>query len=162
MRQQFHPQLKAVWATHQLLIAKQSEPTSMLNTERLAGEYKVPPWSFVPLVTEQIRVLCGLEIVLLRLDHPGSSIWSGDIDNRIKTIIDALEVPDANAGYADLPLEADRDPLYCLLENDKLLTSVSVETGRLLNYSGTEQSHAEANIRVRIRPDTVTELNLGL
>lgn len=150
MRKQFHTQIKGVWESHPLLKAKQSHATSALNAENLASQYKLPPWSFVPLVTLDLEVLCGLEIVLLRQDHPGSSIWSGDIDNRVKTLIDALEVPDANSGYADIASDDSINPLYCLLGNDKLLTSVSVETGRLLNYSGTDQSWAEVTVRVRV------------
>jgi len=135
----------------------------MLNIQRLSNEFKIPPWSFVPLVTCQLDVLCGLEITLLRKDHPGSSIWSGDIDNRIKTIIDALEVPDANSGYADIEPDEALNPLFCLLQNDQLLTSVAVETGRLLDpLANEDQSYAHISIRVRIRPEKVTMLNLGL
>lgn len=163
MREQFHWQLKAVWESHPVLLAKRQDESSMICAAKLADEFKIPPWSFVPLVMDRLDVLCGIDIVMLRLDHPGDSVWSGDIDNRVKTIIDALEVPGAHSGYADLPFEGEINPLYCLLENDQLLTSISVETGRLLKApDGVDPSWADVSIRVRIKPENVTMLNLGL
>ena len=164
MRLDFHRQLKTVWNTHPRLSQKKSEIGSMLNVDTLARGYSIPPWSFVPLVTQELQVFCGIDVVLLRLDHPGSSIWSGDMDNRLKTIIDALEIPGANCGYAnDIPSDPPNNPLYCLLANDRLLTRASVETDRLLYApSGADQSYAEVTIRVRIKPENVTLLNLGL
>ncbi len=164
IRQQLHPQLKAIWDAHPLLKQKRDEVGSLLNTEKLAADRRIPPWRFVPLVTEELQVACEIEFLLLRRDHPGSSIWSGDPDNRVKTIIDALEVPDINSGYAaDIPLDASFNPLYCLVANDRLVTSVSIKTGQLLAPPPVdEQSWADVNMKVVIKPINVTMLNLGL
>lgn len=163
MRLAFHRQLSTIWNTQPTLVESKAQDTSVLNIDTLARTYSIPPWSFVPLVTPQLQMFCGLEITLLRLDHPGDSVWSGDVDNRVKTIIDALDVPTANGGYADIPLDPAVSPLFCLLATDKLLTSVSVETGRLLDApTGVDQSWAEVTIHVRITPENVTLLNLGL
>lgn len=164
IRLAFHVQLRKIWESHKLLKSKSSEQGSMLNVTDLARDFTIGPWSFVPLVTDKLEVLCGLKMTLLRLDHPGSSLWSGDIDNRVKTLIDALEVPDANSGYStDIPLDPTVGPLYCLLANDKLLTSLSVETGQLLSAPhNVEQSWAELSIHVHIKPENVTMLNIGL
>jgi len=73
----------------------------------------------------------------LRNDAPGALIRSGDLDNRIKTVFDALRMPtnvDELGGY-DAPAE-EEDPFYCLLEDDYLITHLSVETDRLLEPSG--------------------------
>lgn len=164
MRLQFHRQLLSVWENHPLLRIKRGEDLSALNTADLANSYRIPPWSFVPLVTSELQVVCGLEIVLLRRDHPGSSVWSGDMDNRVKTLIDALEVPDAHCGYSsDIPLDKACSPLYCLLEEDKLLSRVSVETDRLHDYpDGADLSYAEIQMKVSVTPLNVTMLNIGL
>ena len=164
MRRKFHPQLLTIWKTHPLLIDKQTEPGSVLNVSSLSEKHKIGRWSFVPLVTQDLQITCLLEITLLRLDHPGSSVWSGDIDNRVKTIIDALEVPSGNCGYDDLESQADDNcnPLFCLIDSDKLFTKVSVETGRLLFApSSADPSFAEVTIRVRTSPTNVTMLNIG-
>jgi len=60
----------------------------------------------------------------------------GDIDNRVKTILDALRVPaEPNAvPQGDAP-RPDEVPFYCVLEDDKLVTALSVQTERLLEPS---------------------------
>lgn len=52
----------------------------------------------------------------------------GDIDNRLKTLFDALRLPNQTnelVGY-DNPAP-DENPFFCLLEDDSLITHVSVE-----------------------------------
>ena len=53
----------------------------------------------------------------------------GDLDNRIKTLCDALRMPDADV-EARYPQA--QDHTYCLLESDTLISGLEVETGRLL------------------------------
>ena len=72
----------------------------------------------------------------MRTDKPGSLIksGSGDIDNRLKTLFDALRMPkskDELGRYAGVP-GLDEDPFYCLLEDDKFITRLVVETDMLL------------------------------
>jgi hypothetical protein len=69
----------------------------------------------------------------LRRDHPGNLVsYGGDIDNRLKTLFDALRMPNTCDELAGVPPEADEDPFYVLLEDDALITKVSVTTDRLL------------------------------
>jgi hypothetical protein len=76
----------------------------------------------------------GLEIDFLRPGPPGSLLTSGgDIDNRLKTLFDALRVPKASeipSGDAPGPAE---EPLHCLLEDDALIGSLAVGTDRFLD-----------------------------
>jgi hypothetical protein len=65
----------------------------------LASKHALYGWNFVPLVTAELSLLCNLEILMLRRVDPGKLIQSsGDIDNRIKTLFDALQIPDAQSG----------------------------------------------------------------
>lgn len=85
--------------------------------------------TFRPIVNEDDSQVCELSITLLRPEPPGRIITrSGDIDNRMKTLFDALSMPPhAN----QLPKEAAIDheePIYCLLEDDNLISSVSIHT----------------------------------
>jgi len=41
-------------------------------------------------------------------------------------------MPNTVAELGGIPLEPDEDPFFCLLEDDNLITSVSVTTDRLL------------------------------
>jgi hypothetical protein len=89
----------------------------------------------------------------LRPDTPGK-IWAGDIDNRIKTLIDALRIPEANERYAQKKPLADEKPFFCLLEDDKLITKLSVESDQILQFITEQQSLNEVRlvITVRLRP----------
>lgn len=163
MRQCFSDQLQYVWKETPFIAHNQTpKGTKGYHIERLSERYRIPPWSFVPLVTEELQLLCGVDILFLRMDHPADSVWGGDIDNRIKTVIDSLRVPNAQSGYADIVPDKDHNPLYCLLEDDKLLTKVSVETGKLLKCpDGADQSYASLVISVTIRPENLIFGNMG-
>jgi hypothetical protein len=88
---------------------------------------------FIPLVSIAGGFTCSLDILFLRRDNPGSLVESGgDIDNRIKVLLDGLRMPTDVKELGGIPINADEDPFYCLLEDDKLITSVSVTTDRLI------------------------------
>ncbi len=57
----------------------------------------------------------------------------GDVDNRVKVLFDALRIPE-NPG--EIPRDAipgdDESPLFCLLQDDRLITEVKITTDRLL------------------------------
>jgi hypothetical protein len=59
-------------------------------------------------------------------------IRQGDLDNRIKTLIDTLRKPKGAMELRGINPQADEDPLFCLLEDDDLVTGLTVETGMLL------------------------------
>ena len=76
---------------------------------------------------------CAIEILILRPGSRKAVFSQGDIDGRLKTLLDALSKPDSNQGYADRKPEKRSDnPLYVLLENDKQITKVTVETDTML------------------------------
>ena len=170
VRQQFHTQLRELWRQTPFLNAepegtwdgpvfvnKERYPSDPYNVETLSERFALYGFNFVPLVTEAIGLLCGLEILYLRRRNPGDVLEStGDIDNRIKTLFDCLQIPDANQGYHQLTPSDDEKPFFCLLEDDKLVTKVSVETDRLLqdvnNPFGDTQNDARLVITVRIKP----------
>jgi hypothetical protein len=97
----------------------------------------------VPLVNQESDFTCSLQILFLRRGHPGDLIASGgDIDNRIKVLLDGLTLPDVTSDLDGLPIDADENPFFCLLEDDKLITSISVTTDRLLTpLKGNEKIH---------------------
>ncbi|HZM57458.1 MAG TPA: hypothetical protein VFC03_20785 [Acidimicrobiales bacterium] len=48
---------------------------------------------FAPLICTNLRLLAELDILMLRPEVPGRIINHGDIDNRLKTLFDALRAP---------------------------------------------------------------------
>jgi hypothetical protein len=122
-------------------------------------------YRFVPLVRNGVALLCSLDILFLRRDIPGSIIQNGDIDNRIKTLIDALRRPNSQnempAGTE--PQEGD-DPFFCLLNNDKDVSHFAVETDTLLDPMKDEeadQRRVKLIITVELRPYHVTSFTLA-
>lgn len=132
LRRRFHPQLKELWGQPPLsdftdLLVPKSGATP-LGLIRELGAYR-----FAPLVASNVHLVAELEITLLRPEPPGAIVRSGgDIDNRIKTLLDALKVPDANAIPLGAMPEEGEDPFFCLLEDDALITKLSVHADRLL------------------------------
>jgi hypothetical protein len=125
IRLHFHPQLTELWLTHPGLTQLQGR----WQKESLA---KVGAWQFQPLVTSRWRLHCRLNILFLRPGLPGKLISKGgDIDNRIKTLFDALRIP----ALGELPKPNDppwKGVTCCLLENDSLISGFDVETDQLL------------------------------
>jgi hypothetical protein len=110
----------------------------------------------VPLVPEYLNLTCSLDVLFLRPDPPGNLIQSADIDARLKTIFDALKVPNdpGQLGKYQQP-QQDEDPLYCLLEDDQLITHVSVKTGILLEPTpeavGQNEIKNDARLVINVR-----------
>jgi len=166
LRKKFHTQLKRLWEITPYL--RNEEGIAHLRTlgkplgglpgephdiRRLSEKHAQFGFSFVPLVTYDMDLLCGLDILFLRPDKPGHVLWAGDIDNRIKTLIDALRIPKANERYVDLVPEHDEKPFFVLLEDDQLITKVSVESDQLLEFETPDTvDEVRLIVTVRIRP----------
>jgi hypothetical protein len=164
MRKAFHIQLKRQWEMTPFLIENQVPPNDSkpYHIAKLASEFTLPSWGFVPLVTGRLQLSTSVDIILQRLDNSRSSVWSGDIDNRVKSIIDALELPSENDGYEALVPSETEKPFFVLLEDDKYLNSGSVETSQLLDAPhDADMSYADLKIRVRTRPENLIWDNVG-
>jgi hypothetical protein len=86
----------------------------------------------------------------------------GDIDNRLKTLFDALRMPSkAEAQQANIAVRADDDPIHCLLQDDALVFKVNVETDRLLRPVANEFDLV-AIIQVRVLLTKVTWATVNL
>jgi hypothetical protein len=160
IRRHLHEQLKRLWETHPALKTYAAKTVEMgENGERILGKpflenlahgYSRAGIGFIPLMTEQNGLVCKLDILLLRPEGPGQIMNSaGDIDNRIKTLVDALRIP-SDGGEIKKRQDDDPDPnpMYCLLQDDKLITSLKVETERLLFTRGDSEHEAIVVIRV--------------
>ncbi len=119
----------------------------------------------MPLVREEIYLLCSVKILFLRRDIPGSALTAGDIDNRLKTVIDALRRPrNATELVGHEVPGIDEDPFFCLLEDDSQVSHLEVETDTLLDPPTNEENdhrRAKLVITVEIHPYYVTLFNLS-
>jgi hypothetical protein len=148
IRKVLHRQLVSLWSTQPFLIEFRKQHPS----DDLADRYKRCGYRFLPLVCDFFMVACSLDILFLRRDGPGSLVRSGgDIDNRIKVLFDALRMPqtcDEICGDSPAP---DEDPFFCLLEDDKLITKVQVETNWLLTPPAPTEHIHEVCLIIRVK-----------
>lgn len=118
---------------------------------------------FISVVAASARLHAELDIQLLRAQPPGSLVSnSGDIDNRLKTLLDALRVPSRDQAQT---LQADGclapGTFCCLLEDDHLVTKMTVSTDRLLTEPiGSKRT--VAIIRARVRLSSAIWANISL
>jgi len=137
VRKALHPQLFDLWAKNHSLNAWELT-NEQKKRERacvvLANRFVFNGIRFVPLSWDGLGVACKLDILMLRPDQPGQTLMqSGDIDNRLKTLFDALRIPKVGE---ICPEENSPNPLFCLLEDDSLINHLSVTTDMLLGEHG--------------------------
>jgi len=165
LRLKFHRQLRHLWEITPCLLAGERIGPSVLllesgsdnvrhDVESIAKRHSHYGFNFVPLVTKELDLICSPDILLLRPTVTIDSAWTGDVDNRLKTLIDALRVPEPNERWSDKTPTDDEKPFYCLLEDDKLLTKVSLETDHLLRPALTP-NEVSIVVTVRVRPAEV-------
>lgn len=147
IRQHFHEQLALLWQQPPL-----NEIAPFLLKLRDGSDYcllrPLGDHMFVPLITAEMNVVAELRVVLLRPEPPGRLITSGgDIDNRLKTLFDALSMPrHVNA----LPTQMLAGNFYCLLEDDNLVTAVNVTAEQLLE-PGVDPNTVDVTVHVQTR-----------
>ena len=103
---------------------------------------------YIPLIRKSLSLNCSLKILFLRQEDPGALISkAGDIDNRIKTLLDGLKVPDKDTQDRHPPK---LDPTYCLLESDFLVSDLDIDTDRLLFPETTFPNEVHLVIEVKV------------
>ena len=172
IRRRFHQQLKALWeypplkindGSPRVLLDGRSPRHPAMRPDDIAKNHAMYGFDFVPIVTQELDLMCGLDILMLRPDRPGNKQpWAGDIDNRLKTLLDALRIPEAGEHYENRVRADNERRFYVLLEDDKLITKVAVETDRLLEPIGEDPDASDTRlvITVRIRPFEADLFNL--
>jgi hypothetical protein len=183
LRKVFHQQLREFWRIDPFLSTAQDPdapayweganpidgeygndlPDYPLLRDSFAKQYERGPYKFVPLVTRLYSLHCSIDILFLRPSTPGQILSSGDIDNRLKTIFDALRLPSGAAEWAGAEPTDGEDPFYVLLEDDSLITRVSVETDTLLEPVSKTANLNDARlvITVSLKPYHVSLRNLN-
>jgi hypothetical protein len=164
LRKQFHKQLKELWKLPQLsefqnaLLVPEPDALESRTLLRRVGQYH-----FAPLISSYFDLVASLEIVMLRPEPEGRIfVRSGDIDNRLKTLLDALKVPNETAALPDNVPPSSDETFFCLLEDDSLITNVDIQTAHWLEPDAQDSDEVVLLLRVRTKPTRVTWGNMGL
>jgi hypothetical protein len=104
-----------------------------LAFKEIGSQWNRGAFNFVPLVTEEYCLRCSLDILFLRAEEKNFILQGGDIDGRLKALFDALRIVTHTGELpANISPAADENPFFCLLQDDKLISEVRVNTGQLL------------------------------
>lgn len=151
IRRALHPQLQRLWREQPLrevagpLLAwppRPDKPSVIVEKDGLR---------FAPLVTRRLNLYAEVSVLLFRQQPRGTLITDGgDIDNRLKTLLDGLRIPrGANEGRQPGDDGGDPQPFFTLLEDDSLVTKVTVESEQLLRPAQPEEVLAVISVHVK-------------
>ncbi|GAA6615325.1 hypothetical protein [Scytonema sp. NUACC26] len=163
IRQHIHKQMKELW---------QQKPLKDYQCLLVGKDDETPPrflrpikkFIFVPLVNERINLVTELKITLLRPEEPGFIVTQcGDLDNRLKTLLDALRMPKEEEMPKDSMPGEDENPFFCLLEDDNLVTRLAVETDRLLEpVEDTSEVELLIHVHTKVTRATMDNISFGI
>ena len=157
IRCELHPQLKTLWQQDETLKEWFMPPPDGSARDELsarADEYERHGFRFVPLVTLADAGGCSLDILMLRRQEPNKLFTgAGDLDARVKTLLDALRMPNQRSELGDAIPATDEDPFFVLLEDDRLIHELTITTDRLLvpPRHGEQEREIVAVINVKTR-----------
>ena len=135
IRRAISPQLRDLWNQIPLKYERQRflDPDYELTAVR-----EVDGHAFACVVNSKISLVAALDILFLRPEEPGSLVTrGGDIDNRIKTLLDALAIPKPDQIVAKN--NGSDDVTHCLLEDDNLTTGMNIAVDRLLDSGSSKE-----------------------
>jgi len=163
IRKEFHKQLKELWRCHPVLSAimenAQKPGLTQLHYVKRDG------FDWLPLATVSSGLICKLDVLILR---KGESNVVYDVDNRLKTLLDALRMANNTQELGDQTKEGKQSPndgetpFYVLLEDDRLVTHIAITTDMLLQPVPNTPSDEAVRlvIDVTIRPYRTSMDNL--
>ena len=157
IRRQLHPQLRTLW--EQVPSLKHAFDPKMnyrqkgkqSRIDELAAEYGKYGFDWIPLVKKR-EFACALDILILLRQGPFGVLNRGDLDNRIKTLVDGLCIPDQPSAIAGQLPASDENPFFVLMDDDAAVFEFQVSAERLLipPEAGEPERDVTAIIGVRV------------
>lgn len=150
LRRSFHQQLSVLWQQDPWQAERWRWDTEnkiyqvhkdSKNLENVDIKRSIGGFTFVPIINQKIFMVADINIQMLRTEPAGTlSAQSGDLDNRVKTLFDALRMPNKaqDLPKGDMP-KKNETPFFCLLEDDALIHKFSVTTHRWLDATVSPQ-----------------------
>lgn len=128
IRMQFHPQLKKLvtlqpWNNLTKFMMPDAKKSPVI-TRHIGGI----DWN--PVISPTLKMIAELDILLMHPEIIG--VPHSDIDNRVKTILDGLRCPQ-NEHEIGQNTPNNIGPIYTLLDDDHLVTKLTVNTSHLLS-----------------------------
>jgi hypothetical protein len=106
-------------------------------------------FGFLAIVSSGHAVACKLSIHIERRDMVGGILNpEGDLDNRMKTLLDALRLPQ-NENEVMPPDDSTQKNCFCLLEDDSLITGLNIQTSTSLEEL--PKGHVRLSIDVEVK-----------
>ena len=162
IRRAFHSQLLQLWRNKPVL---SSQTITMSDGFSAAlSSFKRGGFNCYPIVRNDLHLVCDLDILFLRRENTGQLLREGgDLDNRIKTLFDALRIPQDENEVRNFMPTPEEDLFLCLTEDDKLITGFRVTTDRLLEPAKTEseKNNVRLIIQVEVKATRLTQENMG-
>jgi hypothetical protein len=125
-------------------------------SEEIANRFSRAGFRFVPIVRRELKLTCEIDVLFLRREDPGNVVDSGgDIDNRIKVLFDALRMPQDPGELAGQSPASGEDPFFVLLEDDSLISAVTVTTDRLLTDAPSQGQMNDVHLVISARPRVI-------
>lgn len=145
IRKQLHSQLQEVWRSHPVMRgAMKPDGSGLSEMEKIADRYNRCGFHFLPLIRENENA-CSLNIVILFRHEPYRAYNCGDLDNRIKTLVDGMRMPKQ---CTELPKgivpSVDEDPFCVLMDDDKVIYEFQVTTDQSFLPFERDNKHGEA------------------
>lgn len=84
------------------------------------------------MICKYYGLVCSLDILYLRRGAPGNVIYGSDLDNAMKTLLDALRMPTEDEIKAGAKPDETENPFFVLLEDDAFVTQMRITTDRVL------------------------------
>lgn len=129
--------------------------------DKMATRFAHNGFNFLPLVGsifDGVGTACAIDILFLRRDDPGRIISSGgggDIDNRLKVLVDALKMPKIGEIPSSAKPANGESPFFCLLQDDSLVTELKVTTDRLLTPRADDESENDVHLVIHVRTQLI-------
>jgi hypothetical protein len=187
IRNELHHQLADLWDSHIVLrqLARTAR-TQLIGAPWGSGKYHhaelpdhsgpIPPLhpgqidyctpilvpevgcNFIPLVRNSLHLACAVDVLFLRHEEPLNLMkQGGDLDGRLKTLFDSLKMPEPGNEYrGDEPTA---DPLYVVMEDDALISDMSIKSGRLLGNRSKDKHAVRLTIEITVKVLRVFEQN---
>ena len=120
-------------------------------------------FEFVPLIHREHYLACQLDITWLRQERAGDIVHGGDLDNRLKKLFDGLRMPQDINELGHARPDAENERVYCLLDDDALITKLSVATYQMLEPHSDERStDVDLLLHITVLSTKAVVANLGL
>ncbi len=178
IRRHFHRQLADVFSAAPMVDSLNRWKAAQLSIEAFSDRERsgeslglftreVGAYHCMPLISRRKYAICELDILFLRRESAGNIVnGGGDLDNRLKVLFDALRMPQNSTELPNQAIpEVGENPLFCMLEDDQLITSFRIKSERLLGTRDDGQSSpadVKLVIEAAIKLTRLTYGNIGL